>query len=38
MAADERQVLVRFVTKLPAELRVPETPVVRTGTLALSEA
>lgn len=31
MAADEKQVLVKFVTKLPAELRVPETPVVSAG-------
>lgn len=27
MAADESQVLVKFVTRLPAELRVPETPI-----------
>lgn len=29
MANEDAQVLVRFVTKLPKELRVPETPVVR---------
>lgn len=28
-AVDDAQVLVRFVTKLPQELRVPQTEVVR---------
>lgn len=27
--ADDIQILVRFITKLPAELRVPQTEVVR---------
>ena len=26
---EETQIIVRFKTKLPAKLRVPETPVVR---------
>lgn len=26
-------VTVKFVTRLPAELRVPETPIVRLGAL-----
>jgi hypothetical protein len=35
MAADERQVLCRFITKLPAELRVPDNPVVGWQDMAL---
>ena len=31
-AADEAQVTLQFITKLPAEFRVPETPVVRPGS------
>ncbi len=28
-------VTCKFVTKLPAELRVPETPIVRLGVLSI---
>lgn len=31
--ADDKQILVRFVSKLPAELRVPEAPVAIPTTL-----
>lgn len=31
MGGEEVQQLVKFVTKLPTELRVPETPVVSAG-------